>query len=137
MLPLSGKAKKILKQRVFRRLFSEGRFAEEFSPGILCALADGLRRKKLGIDKLLWRVMSDSAWYPDEHYDLAVLILKGGAAYYVHDHVRADKKMTFLHVDYRQAGYMRQLDQIVTLIMIRFYSIFGGQQEFFVCLSGM
>ena len=76
-----------------------------------CALADGLRRKKLGIDKLLWRVMSDSAWYPDEHYDLAVAYIEGGATYYVHDHVRADKKMTFLHVDYRQAGYTRQLDQ--------------------------
>ena len=55
--------------------------------------------------------MSDSAWYPDEHYDLAVAYIEGGAAYYVHDHVRADKKMTFLHVDYRQAGYTRQLDQ--------------------------
>lgn len=107
---LSGKGKKILKQRVFRRLFQKGALLKNF-PGILCVLADGLRRKKLGIDKLLWRVMSDSAWYPDEHYDLAVAYIEGGAAYYVHDHVRADKKMTFLHVDYRQAGYTRQLDQ--------------------------
>ena len=107
---LSGKGKKILKQRVFRRLFQKGALLKNF-PGILCALADGLRRKKLGIDKLLWRVMSDSAWYSDEHYDLAVAYIEGGAAYYVHDHVQADKKMTFLHVDYRQAGYTRRLDQ--------------------------
>ena len=42
---LSGKGKKTLKQRVFRRLFQKGALLKNF-PGILCALADGLRRKK-------------------------------------------------------------------------------------------
>lgn len=104
---LSEKGKKILRKRVFKRLFKKNALFRNL-PGMMRIYAGG---RKPGLDKILWRVMSDSAWCSDEHYDLAVAYLEGGATYYVHDHVRADKKVTFLHVDYRQAGYTRQLDQ--------------------------
>lgn len=106
---LSAKGKKILKKRVFGRLFKKGALIKNL-PGIWQCLKNQRGGQKAGPDKLLWRVMSDSAWYPQEHYDLAVAYLEGGATYYVHDHVKADKKITFLHVDYIQAGYTRQLD---------------------------
>jgi len=107
---LSEEGKKILRQRVFKRLFKKAALLKNL-PGIVRTAAGGLKGQKPGMDKLLWRVMSDSAWYPKEHYDLAVAYLEGGATYYVHDHVQADRKVTFLHVDYIQAGYTRQLDR--------------------------
>ena len=70
-----------------------------------------LKKSKLSPDKLLWRVMSDSGQSIKEHYDMAVAYLEGGATYYVHDHINADRKFTFLHVDYGFAGYTRELDR--------------------------
>lgn len=62
-------------------------------------------------DKLLWRVLSDGGQRLSGHYALAVAYLEGGSAYYVADHVDADKKAAFLHVDYSRAGYTRALDR--------------------------
>lgn len=61
-------------------------------------------------DKLLWRVLSDGAPRTDEEFDLAVAFLEGGSTYYVADHVRARHKVAFVHIDYAQAGYTRDLD---------------------------
>ena len=62
-------------------------------------------------DKLLWRALSDGAPRQDETYDLAVAFLEGGSAYYVADHVKAKKKAAFIHIDYKKAGYTRELDR--------------------------
>lgn len=62
-------------------------------------------------DKLLWRVISDGSEIFPEEYDLAVSYLEGGSTYYVADHVKARKKVAFVHIDYTQAGYNRQLDK--------------------------
>ena len=70
-----------------------------------------LCRKRIYVDKLLWRVMSDSGMRLNKKYDMAVAYLEGGSTYFVHDHVRAEKKFTFLHVDYKCAGYSRELDR--------------------------
>lgn len=68
-----------------------------------------LGRKKIYADKLLWRVMSDSGMKLNKSYDMAVAYLEGGSTYFVHDHVTAEKKFTFLHVDYKYAGYTREI----------------------------
>ena len=47
----------------------------------------------------------------DTRYDLAVAFLEGGSTYYVADYVQADKKAAFVHVDYRKAGYSREMDR--------------------------
>lgn len=62
-------------------------------------------------DKLLWRAVADGGRRLSEEYDLAVAFLEGGAAYYVTDHVKAKKKAAFIHIDYQEAGYTRELDR--------------------------
>ena len=56
-------------------------------------------------------MIADGAERQNETYDLAVAYLEGGSAYYVADHVNAKKKAAFIHIDYTQAGYTRQLDR--------------------------
>ena len=62
-------------------------------------------------DKLLWRVVSDGTEALPEEYDLAVAYLEGGSTYYVADHVKARRKVAFVHIDYSQAGYNREMDK--------------------------
>lgn len=68
------------------------------------------RQHHIQKDKMLWKVISDANDVPKRRYDLAVAFLEGGATYFVADHVRARKRVAFLHVDYRMAGYTRKLD---------------------------
>ena len=70
-----------------------------------------LEYKHVMLDKLCWRILSDGAPEFKEEYDLAVAYLEGGATYYVADHVKTKKKAAFVHIDYGQAGYNRNLDQ--------------------------
>ena len=107
---LSKEGKKELNLRVLKRLFQHGSIFRNL-PYVVSNLLIMLKKGKVHPDKLLWKVMSDSAEESKERYDLAIAYLEGGSTYYVHDHVNADKKMTFLHVDYGQAGYTRKLDK--------------------------
>lgn len=75
------------------------------------ALGHMIKTKRIQPDKLLWRMIADGAERQNETYDLAVAYLEGGSAYYVADHVNAKKKAAFIHIDYTQAGYTRQLDR--------------------------
>ncbi|MCM1065471.1 MAG: glycosyltransferase [Eubacterium sp.] len=70
-----------------------------------------LGQHRVQADKLLWRVLSDGGMRLDQEYDLAVAFIEGGSAYYVADHVKARKKAAFIHIDYEQAGYTRELDR--------------------------
>lgn len=74
-------------------------------------LAKMLAAKRVMIDKLMWRVLSDGAERFEKQYDLAVAYIEGGSAYYVSDHVKAEKKAAFIHIDYGYAGYTRDLDR--------------------------
>lgn len=67
--------------------------------------------------------MADSAQVIDGHYDMAVAFLEGGSTYYIHDHIRADRKVTFLHVDYSYAGYRRSLDRDCYLDFDRVFTV--------------
>lgn len=107
---LSAEGKKKLNKKVFMRLFTHGAFFKNIPYLIKNAVAM-LGRKKIYADKLLWRVMSDSGMKLNKSYDMAVAYLEGGSTYFVHDHVTAEKKFTFLHVDYKYAGYTRELDR--------------------------
>ena len=77
-------------------------------------------------EKLIWRAISDSAPRPKKKYDIAISYIEGAAAYYVADHVEADKKIAFIHVDYEKAGYTRELDKDCYL---KFDKIFGVSNE--------
>ena len=80
-------------------------------PYLLGQLWDMVKKKRVQPDKLLWRVLSDGAERFEEEYDLAVAYIEGGATYYVMDHVKAEKKAAFFHVDYSMAGYTRSMDK--------------------------
>ena len=69
-----------------------------------------LKKGKILLDKLFWRLLSDGAPKIQEEYDLAVAYLEGGATYYTAQHIKAKKKTAFVHIDYEKAGYTRELD---------------------------
>lgn len=107
---LSGKGRKQLCALVLRSLLKRGT-GIRLLPYLLRNLFDMLlRRGSVAPDKLLWRVISDSAPRWDTRYDLAAAYLEGGSTYYVADHVNAARKAAFVHIDYGMAGYTRKLD---------------------------
>lgn len=69
------------------------------------------RKGKVWPEKLLWRMLSDGAMRFPAVFDLAVAYLEGASAYYVADHVKAEKKCAFIHIDYESAGYTREMDE--------------------------
>ena len=75
--------------------------------------------------------MSDSGMKLNKSYDMAVAYLEGGSTYFVHDHVTAEKKFTFLHVDYKYAGYTRELDRDCYLEFDRIFTVSGEVKRVF------
>lgn len=119
---LSREGKRALRRQVLRAMLSRGCILKCF-PYLMKNLCAMLSKGKVLPDKLLWRVMSEGGLRIDTHYDLAVAYLEGGSTYYVADHVRADKKAAFLHVDYERAGYTRALDKECYLIYDRVFPV--------------
>lgn len=101
------------------------------APYIIKNIIIMLKAGKILPEKLLWRVISDGADRRKEKYDLAVSYIEGAAAYYVHDHVRAKRKAAFIHVDYRKAGYTRELDKECFLDFDRIFGVSGEVAEIF------
>ncbi len=105
----SAEGEKVLRKTVAKALFLKGGIFKDFRYIIKnrrLMKAAGTVRK----DKLLWRMISDTAPDIKKQYDLAVAFLEGGSAYYVADRVEALKKVAFIHVDYEKAGYTKELD---------------------------
>lgn len=119
---LSKEGKKQLNQRILKRIFKNFAIFKNL-PYILSNFFRMMKKRKVSPDKLLWRVMSDSGLKITEHYDMAVAYLEGGSTYFVHDHVNADHKFTFMHVDYEQAGYSRTLDKDCYLDFDRIFAV--------------
>lgn len=95
---------------VSKSLFMHGTVVKLF-PYLIKNLINMIKKRRIQIDKLMWRVLSDGGMRIEKEYDLAVAFLEGGAAYYVADHVKAARKAAFIHIDYSQAGYTRALDR--------------------------
>lgn len=79
--------------------------------GMWRTFTEQIKRRRIQYDKIFWRLLSDTAPVIEEHFDIAIAYLEGGATYYVADHVKADQKVAFVHIDYRKAGYTREQDQ--------------------------
>lgn len=107
---LTDEGRKQLMKSVLQAGVGKGLFLKEFGY-LVKNLVRMLGHKHVMVDKLCWRILSDGAPEFKEEYDLAVAYLEGGSTYYVADHVRAKKKVAFVHIDYVQAGYNRSLDQ--------------------------
>ena len=127
---LSAEGKKELNRKVLRRLFIHRALLKNI-PYLIKNTFSMLGRKKIYPDKFLWRIMSDSGMKLNKSYDMAVAYLEGGATYFVHDHVKAKKKFTFLHVDYKYAGYSRGLDRDCYLDFDRIFTVSGEVKSVF------
>lgn len=106
---LSKKGRKVLLGTVLRDCVRRSSLVRNI-PYLVRNGAAMLKVHHLQSDKLLWKVVSDASNEPKRRYDLAVAFLEGGATYFVADHVRAKHRIAFIHVDYRMAGYTRELD---------------------------
>lgn len=128
---LSTEGRKHLMKTVLKALVCKGKIITLFP--YLCK--HGFRQLKEGKirpDKLLWRVISDGAERFQETYDLAVAYLEGASTYYVTDHVKAGKKVAFLHVDYSEAGYSRSLDRECYLQLDRVFTVSDEVKDSFL-----
>lgn len=90
-----------------------------------------VKRKRIQPDKLFWRVLSDGAERFDMEFDLAVAWLEGGSVYYVADYVKARRKAAFLHIDYENAGYTKEMDRACWRQYDRILAISGEVKEHF------
>lgn len=70
-----------------------------------------VKEKKVDIKKLCWKPAADTAPLIEEEFDLAVGYLQGAATYYVMDHVKAKRKVVFLHNEYEASGYCPKSDR--------------------------
>lgn len=112
-------------KKVCQSFVRNGRFIYK-SWYVMRNLAAMMKKRKILIDKLFWRVLSDGAERFDICFDLAVAWIEGGSAYYVADHVSARKKVALIHIDYENAGYTRAMDQDC---FREFESIFAVSEE--------
>ncbi len=107
---LVPEGKRHLLKTSLKALFKNGTVFRLF-PYLVKQFWDMVKCKRIQPDKLLWRVLSDSAVRFEEEFDLAVAYIEGGSAYYVADHVNAKKKVAFYHTNYFRAGYTRSMDK--------------------------
>lgn len=128
---LSSEGKGGLRKNVLRALFSRGTAIRLF-PYIIKNFFAMLKKKQVLLDKLLWRALSDGGERFDIRFDLAVAYLEGGSAYYVADHVKADRKAAFIHVDYEKAGYTRELDRVCYLGFDKVFTVSDEVRSAFV-----
>nr|MBP3597949.1 glycosyltransferase [Eubacterium sp.] len=128
---LSKEGKAELNRYILRTMFQQGSVWKNL-PYLLRNFFSMLGKGKILPDKLLWKVMSDGVAPMTEHYDMAVAYLEGGSAYYVANHVEADKKVGFVHIDYGKAGYTRALDQGCYDTYERIYGVSDEVKEHFV-----
>jgi len=99
-----------LLKTVVKAFFKNGKYIKKCGY-IVSNLLPMMKNRKIQKDKLLWRVVSDGTPRFEEEFDLSVAWLEGGSAYYVSDWVKAKKKVAFIHIDYKKAGYTRKMDR--------------------------
>lgn len=95
-------------------------------------LIEMLEKRHIQIDKLLWRLIAEGAERFEESFDLAVAWLEGGSAYYVSDYVHAATKAAFIHIDYENAGYTREMDRDCWREYDRIFCISDSVKEHFL-----
>ena len=125
---LSARGRLRMACTVIKAMFRHGAVIRLF-PYLCRNLGAMLKKHRVQPDKLLWRVLSDGGLRFPLKYDLAVAFLEGGASYYVADHVKAEKKAAFIHIDYEQAGYTRSLDRDCYLQFDALFPIAGEIRE--------
>ena len=107
---LSKQGKQAMIKTVWKSFWKNGRELSKFA--YMVRTYSAMQKKgKIQPDKILWRVVSDGSPRLQETYDLAVAYLEGGSTYYVAEHVKAKKKVAFVHIDYESSGYTKEMDR--------------------------
>lgn len=127
---LTGKGRMRMALTVFRAFWIHGRWFRKLC-GIIRSFTGMAGTGRIQLSKLFWRVLSDGAERFETEFDLAVAWMEGCSAYYVADHVRAKRKAAFLHIDYENAGYTREMDQACWKRYDRILAISGEVKEHF------
>ena len=99
---------------------------------IIDNLLDMIKKRDIQKDKLCWKILADGAQRIDQEYDLAVAYLEGGSAYYVSSHIKAKKKVVFIHTNYELAGYTRKLDENCYLKFDHIFAVSESVKETFL-----
>lgn len=107
---LTGKGRRELMKKVCLSFIKNGGIAGKIQD-VVKTFLHMVKEKRVQADKLFWRVLSDGADRFSLSFDLAVAWIEGGSAYYVADHVKAEKKAALIHIDYGNAGYTRAMDR--------------------------
>ena len=107
---LTGKGRRELMKKVCLSFIKNGGIAGKIQD-VVKTFLHMVKEKRIQADKLFWRVLSDGADRFSLSFDLAVAWIEGGSAYYVADHVKAEKKAALIHIDYGNAGYTRAMDR--------------------------
>ena len=128
---LTKEGRKLLMRSVLRAGIGKGLFLRRF-PYLLKNSLTMRRNGKILPDKLCWRLLSDGAPIIKKEYDLAVAYLEGGATYYVAEHVNAKKKAALVHIDYKKAGYGRDLDLDCYMKFNRIFTVSDEVKEHFL-----
>ncbi|MCI8441529.1 MAG: glycosyltransferase [Provencibacterium sp.] len=100
----------LLAKKVLKAFFRHGHLLDK-TLYLIRTLWQMAKARRIQLDKLFWRVVAQGAEYFDTEYDLAVAAIEGGSAYYVADYVKARRKIAFIHIDYKNAGYTKGMDQ--------------------------
>ncbi len=119
---LTEEGKKSLKKNILNKIFKRGSFFKNF----FYMFGNGISmvfKGKIYPDKLLWKTLSDASEVFEDEYDLAVAFIEGASTYYVKDHVKAKKKVTFYHTDYSQSGYTRKIDKDAYLYFDKVFAV--------------
>ena len=94
-----------------------------------------LQKKNNGrvqFDKVLWRLISNAAPRSKMKYNLAIAYIEGASTYYVSDYVRANKKVSFVHIDYKEAGYLPYMDKQCYEQMERIFAVSDQAKNKFI-----
>ena len=128
VLSLAGRRKMI--KRVIKAFWRNGNWFGKLHY-IIKTFFTMIRTKRIQPDKLLWRMLSEGARRFDTRFDLAVAWLEGASAYYVADHVKADRKAALVHINYEEAGYTREMDRDCWEKFDRIFAVSGETVERF------
>lgn len=87
-----------------------GKYASTKLIGTICGKIS--RRKKKAAAAYRWKHFYSKKIKPvAEHYDVAVAYVGAEIMYFVRDKIQADRKIVWIHNDYRTAGYSKVDDQ--------------------------
>ncbi len=128
---LSDKGRREIAKTVIRSYFHNGQILKKTSY-LFHQLMRMIKSHDIKLDKLFWRMLSDGGEYLEEEYDLAVAYIEGAATYFVADHVKAKKKAAFIHIDYVDAGYTKEMDQGCYQVFDRIFTVSDGARDTFL-----